>query len=143
MSQPTPISPACPQRKAKNKVATTRPVDRQATRGFCHHHRQSLNREGRWGTTDNFATTFLRFTLFSTASDCLTCLSIPCCCLPTSSSVCLVFFPLSLCLVRWFGADLRNGRYDHTTAVCVSLRSSGGLRVVQMPAGSLHGPPRW
>ena len=27
-------------------------------------------------------------------------LSIPCCCLPTSSSVCLVFSPLSLCLAR-------------------------------------------
>ena len=29
-------------------------------------------------------------------------LSIPWCCLPTSSSVCLVFFPFSLCLARWF-----------------------------------------
>ena len=29
-------------------------------------------------------------------------LSIPWCCLPTTSSVCLVFFPLSLCLARWF-----------------------------------------
>ena len=29
-------------------------------------------------------------------------LSIPCCCLPTSFSVCLVFFLLSLCLARWF-----------------------------------------
>ena len=42
-------------------------------------------------------------------------LSIPCCCLPTSSSVCLVFFPLSLCLARWFWPDLMNGRHDHTT----------------------------
>ena len=32
-----------------------------------HHHHQSLNREGRWGTTDDFATTFLHFSLFSTA----------------------------------------------------------------------------
>ena len=33
-----------------------------------HHHRhQSLNREGRWGTTDNFATSFLHFPLFPTA----------------------------------------------------------------------------
>ena len=33
-----------------------------------HHHRhQSLNREGRWGTTDVFATSFLHFSLFSTA----------------------------------------------------------------------------
>ena len=28
---------------------------------------QSLNREGRWGTTDDFATSFLHFSLFSTA----------------------------------------------------------------------------
>ena len=70
-------------------------------------------------------------------------LSISWCCLPTSSSVCLVFFPHSLCLVRWFWPDLMNGKHDHTTAVCVSLRSPGGLRVVQLPAGSWHGLPRW
>ena len=69
-------------------------------------------------------------------------LSFPWCCLPTSSSVCLVFFLLSLCLARWFWLDLLNGRHDHTTAVCVSLRWSGGLRVVQFPAGSWHGFPR-
>ena len=51
-------------------------------------------------------------------------LSIPWCCLPTSSFVRLVFFPLSLCLTRWFWPDLMNGKHDHTTAVCVSLRSS-------------------
>ena len=36
---------------------------------MCYHlhHHQSLNREGRWGTTDDFATSFLRFSLFSTA----------------------------------------------------------------------------
>ena len=39
-------------------------------------------------------------------------LSIPWYCLPTSSSVCLVFFPLSLCLARWFWSDLMNGRSD-------------------------------
>ena len=32
-----------------------------------HHHHQSLNREGRWGTTDDFATSFLHFPPFSTA----------------------------------------------------------------------------
>ena len=56
-------------------------------------------------------------------------LSIPWCCLPTSSFVCLVFFPLSLCLARWFWPDLINGKHDNTAAVCVSLRSSRGLRV--------------
>ena len=68
--------------------------------------------------------------------------SIPWCCLPTSSSVCLVFFPLSLCLARWFWPDLINGRHDHTTADSISLRWSG-LRVVQLPSGSWHGLPRW
>ena len=57
-------------------------------------------------------------------------LSIPWCCLSTSSSVCLVFFHLSLCLARWFWPDLMYEKHDHTTAVCVSLRSSG-LRVVR------------
>ena len=52
-------------------------------------------------------------------------LSIPWCCLLTSSSACFVFFPLSLYLSRWFWPDRMNGRHDHTTAVCVSLRSSG------------------
>ena len=28
---------------------------------YHHHHHQSLNREGRWGTTDDFATSFLHF----------------------------------------------------------------------------------
>ena len=32
-----------------------------------HHHHLSLNREGRWGATDDFATSFLHFSLFSTA----------------------------------------------------------------------------
>ena len=32
-----------------------------------HHHHQSLNREGRWGTTDDFATSFLQFSLVSSA----------------------------------------------------------------------------
>ena len=49
-------------------------------------------------------------------------LSIPQHCLPTSSSVCLVFFPFSLCLGGWFWLDLMNGRHDYTAAVCVSLR---------------------
>ncbi len=70
-------------------------------------------------------------------------MSIPWCCLPTSSFVRLVFFPLSLCLARWFWPDLMNGKHDHSTAVCVFLRSSGDLHVVQLPAGSWHGLPRW
>ena len=65
-------------------------------------------------------------------------LSIHWCCLPTSSFVRLVFFPLSLCLARWFWPDLMKGRHDHTTAVCISLRLSGDLHVVQLPAGTWH-----
>ena len=81
-------------------------------------------------------------------------LSIPWCCLPTSFSLCLVFFPLSWCLARWFWPDLMNGRHVHTTSVCVSLWWSEGLLVVRLPAGSWHkvphnhgykswGPPSW
>ena len=70
-------------------------------------------------------------------------LFIPWCCLSTFSTVCLVLFPLSLCLARRFWPDLMNGRHDHTTAVCVSLQWSGGLRVVRLPSGSWHGLPRW
>ena len=36
-------------------------------RDHHHHHHQSLNREGRWGTKDDFTTSFLHFSLFSTA----------------------------------------------------------------------------
>ena len=50
-------------------------------------------------------------------------LSIPWCCLPTSSIVCLVFFPLSLCLARWFWPDLMNGKQDHTTAVAYAMKN--------------------
>ena len=32
-----------------------------------HHHHLSLKHEGRWGTTDDFKTSFLHFCLFSTA----------------------------------------------------------------------------
>ena len=104
----------------------------------------SLNCEGCWGTTDDFTTSFLHFSLFSSPLPSGTCrtpgLSILSCCLPTSSSVCLVFFPLSLCLARRFWPDPMNGRHDHTTAVCVSLPWSGGLRVVRLPAGSWPSP---
>ena len=92
------------------------------------HHHLSLNRNSCCGTIDDFKTSFLHF---------------PGCCLPTSSSDCFVFFPLSLFLARWFWQDLRNGRHDHTTAVCISLRWLEGLCVVQLPAGSWHRLPRW
>ena len=51
--------------------------------------------------------------------------------------------PFHSALQDGFWPDLMNGRHDRTTAVCVSLRWSGGLRVVRLPAESLHGFPRW
>ena len=45
------------------------PKKKQEAKKTHHHHRRhlSLNREGRWGTKDDFTTSFLHFTLFSTA----------------------------------------------------------------------------
>ena len=34
---------------------------------YLHHHHLSLNHKGRWGTTDDFASSFLHLSLFSTA----------------------------------------------------------------------------
>ena len=110
-----------------------------------HHHHQSLNREGRWGTTYDFTTSFLHFSLFSTALWDLP-NSRPVHCLMLSSHLFLCppcLFPLSLSLARWFWPDLMNGRHDHTTAVCVSLQWSGGLCVVRLPALSWHRFPCW
>ena len=75
-------------------------------------------------------------------------LSIPWCYLHlyfsvTSLSVYLVFFPLLLCLSRWFWLDLMNRWHVHTTSVCVSLQWPGGLRVVLLPAESWHRRPYW
>ena len=102
-----------------------------------HHHHLSLNRQGRWGTTDDFATSFLHFPPFFTALwDLANSRPVQFLMLSSHLFLCLVFFPLSLCLARCFWPDLMNGRHVHTTAVCVSLRGSGGLRVVRLPAGS-------
>ena len=68
-------------------------------------------------------------------------LSVPWCCLPTSFSVCLVFFPLSLFHARWYWPGLMNERHVHTIPFCVSLRWPGGLRVVRLRTGSWHRLP--
>ena len=76
-----------------------------------HHHQLSLNREGRWGTTDDFTTSFFHFIPCSplpSGTWRTPGLSTPWCCLPTSSSDCFVLFFLSLCLARWFWPDLMN-----------------------------------
>ena len=57
-------------------------------------------------------------------------LSIPWCCLPTSSSsVCLVFFPLSLCLARWFTRPDKWETWPYHCSLCLftMVRSSCGL----------------
>ena len=84
------------------------------------------------GTTDDF-TSFFHFPCSPLPSGTLRTsgLSIPWCSVPTSSSVCLVFFPLSLYLARWFRPDLMNGRHDHTNCslhlITMVRRSSSGL----------------
>ena len=93
---------------------------------LSHLSHLSLNREGRWVTTDDFTTSFLHFFLFFTAFwdlansrpvhsllmsfHLLLCLP---CLLPT----------LSLCLARWFWPGLMNGRHAHTPSVCVRRSS--------------------
>ena len=106
-----------------------------------HHYHLPLNREGRWGTTDDFATSFFHFFLFSTALwD-----------LPNSRLVHSLILSSHLvlclpCLLPPFTVPCKMvlARPDEReTAVCVSLRSSGDLRVVQLPAGSWHRLPCW
>ena len=102
------------------------------------HHHQSLNHEGRWGTRDDFAISFIHFPLFSTALwD-----------LPNSRPVHSLMLSSHLflclpCLLPPFTVPctIVLARPDERetwpyTVVCVSLRSSGGLRVVRLPAGS-------
>ena len=48
--------------KKKSKIKVFSPQH-----NYHHHHHQSLNREGRWGTKDDFATCSLYFSLFFTA----------------------------------------------------------------------------
>ena len=53
-------------RKATDQASAYLQRERRRIDGY-HHHHQSLDREGRWGTTDDVATSFLHFPLFSTA----------------------------------------------------------------------------
>ena len=97
---------------------------------------------GPWGTKDDFLTSFLHFSvLHCPLRLVIPGLSNPWWCLPTSFSVCLVFFSLSLCLIRWFWPDLMNGRHVHTTSV--SLWWLEDLHVVRLAAGSWHRLPHW
>ena len=103
-----------------------------------------LDREGRWGSTDDLTTSFLHF--FPVLSTALLDMANPrpghsLVLILSCSSVGLVFFTLSVCLARWFWQDLMTGRHVHTTSAYVSLQWPG-LCVVRLPAGSWHGLPR-
>ena len=82
-------------------------------------YRVSLNRGGPWDATDDFRTSFLHFICLCSPLPSGTWrtqgLPIPWCSLPSSFSVCLVFFPFSLCHERWFWPDLMNRKHVHTT----------------------------
>ena len=111
---------------------------------IIHHRHQSLNREGRWGTTNDFATSFPHFSLFSTALwDLPNSRPVHFLMLSSHLFLCLPCLPPFTAPYKMVWPDPMNGRHDHTTEVCVSLRSSGDLHVVQLPAGSWHGLPRW
>ena len=96
-----------------------------------HYYHRFLNGEGLWGTTDDFATSFLHFILFSTAlwdlanSRLLSALS---------SS------PFHCALQGVFGQTWWTG---NVTIPLQFAPLSSGLHVVQLPAGSWHGLPRW
>ena len=105
----------------------------------------SLNLEGRWGTADDFATSFFHFSLFSTALwDLVNSRPVHSLMLSSHLFLCLpcLLPPFTVPCKRWFWPDLMKGRHAYTTAVCVSLRWSEGLRVVRLPVGSWHGLPR-
>ena len=108
-------------------------------------HHLSLNREGRWGTTDDFATSFFLFSLVSTAFwDLANSRPVHSLILSSHLFLCLpCLLPRLTVLCKMVLARPGERENDHTTAVCVSLRWSGGLRVVRLSAGSWRGLPRW
>ena len=112
---------------------------------WTHHHHQhhlSLNREGRWGTTDDFTTSFLHFSLSSTALWNLANSRLVHFRMSSHLFLCLpCLSPLSLCLARWFWPDLiiLTWPYHYSLRLFTVVRSS----LVWLPAGSWHGLPRW
>ena len=104
-----------------------------------YHHHPSLYRESRWGTPDDFTTSFLHFPLFSTALwDLANSRPVQFLMLSSHLFFCLpcLLPPFYCALQDVYWPDLMNGRHVHTTAVCVSLRWPGGLRVVRLSARS-------
>ena len=86
-----------------------------------HHHHLSLNREGRWGTTDDFISSFLYF--FSVLHCPLGLGELQACpfpdvVFPPLLLSALFSSPLSPCFAKWLWPDLMmNVRHVHTTAV--------------------------
>ena len=122
--------------KKKNHIASflqcislTSPPKKKKKKNLCPHFHLSLNHEGRWGTTDDFTTSFFQFSLFFIALWNLAnsrpvhslMLSF------TSSSVCLVFFPFlampcKMVLARpdeWVTCS-----YHSSLHLCAMVRSS-------------------
>ena len=76
------------------------------------------------GASDDFATSFLHFFLFSTALwDSANSKPVHSLMLSSHLFLCLPSSPFRCALqFRWFLPDLMNRRHDHTTAVCISLQ---------------------
>ena len=127
---------AGPQSDPLKTKVTTLAITRAGTRS-SHHHYVSINQEGCWGTTDDFTSGFLHFSLFSTSLWDLANSR------PVHSLMSSHLFLCLPCLLSPFNvpckmvlARLMNGRHDHSIAVGVSLRWSGSLCVVRLPVGS-------
>ena len=124
---------------------TSWPVVPSVTLVSHHHHHHSLNHEGRWGTTDDFATSFLHFSLFSTALwDLPNSRPVHSLMLSSHLFLCLpcLLPPFTVpCKMVWARPDERETWPYHCSLHF--FRLSGGLRVVQLPAGSWRGLPRW
>ena len=110
-----------------------------------YHQHLSLNHEGCWDATDDFTPSFLHFSVFSTALWDLA-NSGPVHSLMLSSHL----FHCPPCLLPPFTVPCKMvlARSDEWKTypyhcICVSLRWSGGLRVVHLPAGSWHGLLLW
>ena len=87
-----------------------------------HHHHIYLNREGRWGTTGNFTTSFLHFFfLFSIALwDLPNSRPVHSLTLSSLLFLCLsCLLPLSLCHARWLWPDLMNGNKNRLHKTCI------------------------
>ena len=96
----------------------------------------SLNSEGRWGTTDDFATSFLHFSLFSTALlDLANSRPVPSLMLffPPLPLSDLSSSPFHLALQDGFSQTWWTGDMTVPLSVYVSLWWSGGLPVVRLP----------